>query len=158
VVIPPLRNPLVLANQAASLDVLCGGRLLLGIGAGFLEPEMTAVGVPMAERGARTDEYFDAMRSLWIDPAPAYHGRYVSFRGVDAHPRPVRLGGLRVVISGSSPAAYRRAVTRGTGGTATARAPTTWPVTWLACSRLPPAPSGHHIVMADLEGNESCVC
>lgn len=115
VVILPQRNPLVLAKQAASLDVLSGGRLLLGVGAGFLEPEMTAIGVAMAERGARTDEYLEAMYALWATPAPAYHGRYVSFEGVDAHPRPVRPGGPRLVIGGSSPAAYRRAVARGHG-------------------------------------------
>src|ERR1035438_1666091 len=60
IVILPQRNPVVLAKQAASLDVLSGGRLLLGVGVGWLEPEMTAVGVPMAERGARTNEYIDA--------------------------------------------------------------------------------------------------
>jgi alkanesulfonate monooxygenase SsuD/methylene tetrahydromethanopterin reductase-like flavin-dependent oxidoreductase (luciferase family) len=76
---------------------------------------MTAVGVPMAGRGARTDEYLDAMRALWSDPEPAYHGRHVSFGGIDAHPRPVRTGGPRVIIGGASPAAYRRAVTRGHG-------------------------------------------
>ena len=115
VVILPQRNPLVLAKQAASLDVLSGGRLLLGVGAGFLEPEMTAVGVAMAERGTRTDDYLAAMHALWATPAPAYHGRYVSFEGVDAHPRPVRPGGPRLVIGGGSPAAYRRAVARGYG-------------------------------------------
>ena len=56
VIILPQRNPVVLAKQVASLDVLSGGRLLLGVGAGYLEPEMTAVGVPMSERGGRTDE------------------------------------------------------------------------------------------------------
>jgi alkanesulfonate monooxygenase SsuD/methylene tetrahydromethanopterin reductase-like flavin-dependent oxidoreductase (luciferase family) len=61
VVILPQRNPVVLAKQVASLDVLSGGRLLLGVGAGYLEPEMTAVGVPLSERGGRTDEYLDAM-------------------------------------------------------------------------------------------------
>ena len=115
VVILPQRNPLVLAKQAASLDVLSGGRLLLGVGAGFLEPEMRAVGVAMTERGARTDEYLAAMHALWATPAPAYHGRYVTFEGVDAHPRPLRPGGPRVVIGGSSPAAYRRAIAHGHG-------------------------------------------
>jgi len=81
VIILPQRNPLVLAKQAASLDVLSGGRLLLGVGAGFLEPEMRAVGVAMTERGARTDEYLAAMHALWATPAPAYHGRYVTFEG-----------------------------------------------------------------------------
>lgn len=115
VIILPQRNPLVLAKQAASLDVLSGGRLLLGVGAGWLEPEMRAVGVPMSERGARSDEYLDAMTELWTSPAPAYSGRHVSFAGVDAHPRPVRAGGPRVHVGGRSPGAYRRAVARAHG-------------------------------------------
>ncbi|MFC4033441.1 LLM class F420-dependent oxidoreductase [Streptomyces polygonati] len=115
IVILPQRNPLVLAKQVASLDVLSGGRLLLGVGAGYLEPEMTAVGVPYAERGRRTDEYLDAMRALWTQPAPSYQGRYVSFGGVDAHPRPVGEHGPRIVVGGHSPAAFRRAVARGHG-------------------------------------------
>ena len=113
IVILPQRNPVVLAKQVASLDVLSGGRLHLGVGAGYLEPEMTAVGVPFAERGARTDEYLDAMRALWTQEAPSYQGRHVAFDRVDAHPRPVRAGGPRIVIGGHSPAAFRRAVARG---------------------------------------------
>ncbi|MFD4530429.1 LLM class F420-dependent oxidoreductase [Streptomyces sp. NPDC058470] len=115
IIILPQRNPLVLAKQVASLDVLSGGRLLLGVGAGYLEPEMTAVGVPYSERGRRTDEYLDAMRALWTQPAPSYQGRYVAFGGIDAHPRPVRENGPRIVVGGHSPAAFRRAVTRGHG-------------------------------------------
>jgi probable F420-dependent oxidoreductase len=114
VIILPQRNPLLLAKQAASLDVLSGGRLLLGVGAGWLEPELAAFGVPMSERGSRTDEYLDAMAALWSDPAPvSYQGRHVSFQNLDAHPRPVQPGGPRIVVGGDSPAAFRRAVTRG---------------------------------------------
>ena len=76
---------------------------------------MTAVGVRLAERGGRTDEYLDAMRALWTQAQPAFHGRYANFEGVDAHPRPVQPGGPRIVIGGHSPAAYRRAVARGHG-------------------------------------------
>jgi probable F420-dependent oxidoreductase len=112
IVILPQRNPLVLAKQAASLDVLSGGRLLLGVGAGYLEPEMRAVGVAMADRGRRTDEYIDAMVALWTDPAPAYQGQFVAFRDVDAYPRPTR---PRIVVGGLSRAAFRRAVARGHG-------------------------------------------
>ena len=112
VIILPQRNPLVLAKQAASLDALSGGRFVLGVGAGWLAAEMAAVGVPMAGRGARTDEYLDAMTALWTDPAPEFHGRHVDFSGVDAHPRPA---GIRVVVGGRSPGAYRRAVSRGHG-------------------------------------------
>ena len=115
IVILPQRNPVVLAKQAASLDVLSAGRLLLGIGAGYLEPEMTAVGVEMAGRGRRTDEYLDAMTALWTQRAPAYHGQYVAFDQVDAHPRPARPGGPRIIVGGHSPAAFHRAVARGHG-------------------------------------------
>lgn len=116
IVILPQRNPLVLAKQAASLDVLSGGRLLLGIGAGYLEPEMRAIGVSMADRGARTDDYLAAMRALWNDPGPVgYRGPFVDFAGVDAHPRPAQDGGPRIVVGGHTPVAFRRAVRSGHG-------------------------------------------
>ena len=115
VIILPQRNPLVLAKQVASLDVLSGGRLMLGIAAGYNEAEMTALGVPFSERGTRTDEYLGAMVSLWGDRAPTYGGRHISFAGVDAYPRPVHLSGPRIVVGGHSPAAYRRAVAKGHG-------------------------------------------
>jgi probable F420-dependent oxidoreductase len=114
VVILPQRNPLVLAKQVASLDVLCGGRLVLGVGMGYLEPEMRAVGVPMEGRGGRADEYLAAMRSLWEDPAPSFRGRYVEFEAVDAHPRPVQ-DPLPVVVGGHTRAAHRRAARAGQG-------------------------------------------
>ncbi|WP_331744287.1 LLM class F420-dependent oxidoreductase [Kitasatospora sp. NBC_01300] len=115
IIILPQRHPVVLAKQLASLDVLSGGRLRVGVGAGYLEPELAAIGVPLAERGARTDEYLDAMTALWTQPAPAFHGRHVAFDHLDAHPRPVQAGGPRILIGGHSPAAYRRAVARGHG-------------------------------------------
>jgi probable F420-dependent oxidoreductase len=108
VIILPQRNPLVLAKQVASLDVLSGGRLILGIGVAYLEPEMRAIGVPMEGRGARADEYLAAMRSLWEDETPAFSGQYVDFEGVDAHPRPVQRP-LPVVVGGHTRAAHRRA-------------------------------------------------
>ncbi|RLK58634.1 LLM class F420-dependent oxidoreductase [Actinokineospora cianjurensis] len=124
IVILPQRNPLVLAKQAASLDVLSGGRLLLGVAGGYLEPELSALGVPLSERGSRTDEYIDAMRALWNDPAPvAFTGRHVSFQDVDANPRPITAGGPRVVVGGHSPAAFRRAVARGHGWFGTGSSP-----------------------------------
>jgi probable F420-dependent oxidoreductase len=114
VIILPQRNPVVLAKQVASLDVLSGGRLTLGIGVAYLEPEMTAIGVPMEARGARADEYLAAMRCLWQDPAPAYHGRFVDFEKVDAHPRPVQQP-LPVVVGGHTEAAFRRAARHADG-------------------------------------------
>jgi probable F420-dependent oxidoreductase len=114
VIILPQRNPLVLAKQAASLDVVSGGRLLLGIGVGYLEPEMSAVGVPMEARGARSDEYLAAMRSLWEHEAPAYRGRFVDFEGVDANPRPLQRP-LPIVVGGHTGAAFRRAARHADG-------------------------------------------
>jgi probable F420-dependent oxidoreductase len=113
-IVLPQRNPLVLAKQAASVDVLSGGRLILGIGVGYLEPEMTAIGVPMEARGARSDEYLAAMRSLWHDDAPAYDGRYASFAGVDAYPRPVQRP-LPIVVGGHTDAAFQRAARHADG-------------------------------------------
>jgi probable F420-dependent oxidoreductase len=116
IVILPQRNPLVLAKQAASLDVLSGGRLLLGIGAGYLEPEMTAIGAPMSDRGTRTDDYLEAMRALWTEPAPVeHHGPFTNFAGIDANPRPLQAGGPRIIVGGRSMPAYRRAVAQGHG-------------------------------------------
>jgi len=114
IVILPQRNPVVLAKQVASLDVLSGGRLMLGIGAGYLEAEFAAVGANFAERGAVTDEYLDAMQALWYDERPEYHGRFADFAGVDAWPRPVQQP-IPLVVGGHSAAAYRRVVARAHG-------------------------------------------
>jgi probable F420-dependent oxidoreductase len=108
IIILPQRNPLVLAKQVGSLDVLSGGRLILGLGVGYLEPELRAIGVPLSGRGARADEYLEAMRRLWEDEAPAYRGSTVEFEGVDAHPRPVQRP-LPVVVGGHTAAAHGRA-------------------------------------------------
>lgn len=113
-VLLPLRNPVILAKQLASLDVLSGGRLMFGFGMGYIEPEAAAVGVPFAGRAARAVEYLEAMRSLWHDDKPAYHGRHVDFDHVDAHPRPVQ-SDLHVVTGGHTPGALRRAVTHAHG-------------------------------------------
>jgi probable F420-dependent oxidoreductase len=114
IIILPQRNPVVLAKQVATLDVLSGGRVMLGVGAGYLEPEFRAVGANFAERGAVTDEYLDAMRALWQDEHPEYHGRFADFAGIDAHPRPVQQP-VPVIAGGHSPPAYRRAVARAHG-------------------------------------------
>jgi probable F420-dependent oxidoreductase len=114
ILILPQRNPAVIAKEVATLDVLSGGRVMLGVGAGYLEAEFRALGADFAARGAVTDEYLDAIAALWYDDRPAYHGRYVDFAGVDAHPRPVQRP-VPVVVGGHSPAAYRRAVARAQG-------------------------------------------
>jgi probable F420-dependent oxidoreductase len=114
IVILPQRNPVVLAKEVASLDVLSGGRVTLGIGAGYLEPEFRAIGADFDRRGMVTDEYLDALQSLWYDEHPEYHGTFVDFAGVDAYPRPVQQP-IPLVVGGHTPPAYRRAVARGHG-------------------------------------------
>ena len=104
------RNPVVLAKEMASLDVVSGGRLLLGIGAGYLHQEFAALGVNFRERGTRTDEYVAAMRALWNDDKPSFSGRFVSFDNVQAMPRPVQEGGPPIIVGGASDAALKRTV------------------------------------------------
>ncbi len=115
IVILPQRNPVVLAKELASVDVLSGGRLIFGVGVGYLKPEFDALGVSFRDKGARTDEYIDAIRALWTQPAPSFKGRFVSFEGIDAQPRPVQRPHPPVVIGGMSEGAFARAVRRGNG-------------------------------------------
>jgi probable F420-dependent oxidoreductase len=113
-IVLPQRQPVLLAKQVSSLDVLSGGRLTVAVGAGYVEPELNAMGVKLSERGARTDEYLAAMRALW-DAAPSFDGRFVSYSGVVQHPSPVQRPHPPIVVGGHSPAAYRRAVRQGSG-------------------------------------------
>src|ERR1700755_1120319 len=112
IVILAQRNPVLLAKQGATLDVLSGGRVMLGVGAGYLEPEFRAVGANFAERGAVTDEYLDATRALGYDEHPSYQGRFAAFSGVDASPRPVQQP-VPLIVGGHSAPAYRRGGARG---------------------------------------------
>jgi probable F420-dependent oxidoreductase len=115
VIVLPQRQPVLLAKQLATVDVLSKGRLIVGIGVGYLEPELRALGATLADRGARTDEYLAAMRALWDEPPPSFAGRFVSFSDVIERPRPVQRPHPPIVIGGQSPAAYRRAIQAGNG-------------------------------------------
>ena len=77
----PLHNPVLLAKQLASVDVISNGRLIAGFGAGYVEPEFDAVGVNLSERGVRMDEHLDALIELWTGDPPQYSGRTVSVSG-----------------------------------------------------------------------------
>ena len=132
----PQRNPVVLAKQIASLDVLSGGRFTFGVGVGYLEPEFRAIGANFEQRGAVTDEFLDAMDSLWYDDQPEHHGEFVDFAGVDAHPRPVQ-SPIPIVIGGHTPAAYRRAVGRGHGWYGFAMTPETAAASIAGLARTP---------------------
>jgi probable F420-dependent oxidoreductase len=115
VIVLPQRQPLVLAKQLATLDVLSNGRLMFGLGVGWCEPEFQALGVPFEHRGSRGDEYLAAMHAIWTEEKPTYQGRYVSFAGVQAQPRPVQQPTPPIIIGGRAPEAFRRAVQHGHG-------------------------------------------
>src|ERR687891_1230448 len=109
VIVLPQRQPVLLAKQLTSIDVLSGGRLIVGLGVGYLEAELRALGATLADRGARTDEHIAALRALWDEPVPDFEGRFVAFSNVIQRPRPVQRPYPPIVIGGESPAAYRRA-------------------------------------------------
>jgi probable F420-dependent oxidoreductase len=113
IIILPLRNPLILAKQLASVDVLSNGRVLAGIGVGYVPGEYDAIGVPFGTRGRMADDYIDAMRALWDDAQPEFRGEFASFGGIQSHPQPARR--LPIHASGGAEGALRRAVTRADG-------------------------------------------
>lgn len=113
-IVLPQRNPVVLAKELATLDVLSRGRVSLGAGVGWFREEFEAVGVPFAARGKRTDEYIDAMRSLWSCDE-TFDGEFTSFANARCYPKPTSELGVPIVVCGHSEAAARRAGTRGNG-------------------------------------------
>lgn len=115
IIILPQRNPVVLAKELASVDVVSGGRLLFGLGAGYLRPEFDAIGASFDDRGARTSEAIEVLRALWTQENPHFEGRFWSFAGIQARPRPVQKPHPPIVVGGHSPPAYRRAVAQGNG-------------------------------------------
>jgi len=115
IIILPQRNPVVLAKELASVDVLSGGRLIFGIGAGYLVSEFEALGATFADRGERTSEYIEAIRALWTQPKPSFAGRFAAFSGIDAQPRPVQKPHPPIVVGGMSPPALRRAARQANG-------------------------------------------
>jgi len=110
----PEHNPLVLAKVTATLDWLSNGRLILGVGVGWLEEEFKALGIPWEERARRTREHIEAMRRLWSDKVSSYHGEFVKFDGAASHPQPVR-GAVPVMFGGESGPALRRVAEYGNG-------------------------------------------
>jgi probable F420-dependent oxidoreductase len=109
IIILPQRNPVVLAKELASTDVLSNGRLIFGIGVGYLKPEFDAIGAPFDHKGARSEEWLAAMIALWSMPKPEFSGRWVKFKGVNAMPRPVQQPHPEIVFGGHTMEAYSRA-------------------------------------------------
>ena len=115
IMILPLRNPVVLAKQLASVDVMSGGRLIFGIGIGNLEFEFNAVGMPFDHKGRRAEEMLAAMKALWTMERAEFHGRYFSFEGVRAEPHPVQRPYPEIVFGGKTTHAFRRTARLGNG-------------------------------------------
>jgi probable F420-dependent oxidoreductase len=110
VLVLPIRNPLVAANQLATIDVLSSGRLTVGCGIGWLREEFDAAGAPPFEQRARVSgEYIEAFRELWSSDEPAFEGEHVRFAGPIFEPKPVQRPSIPIWIGGEGPAARRRA-------------------------------------------------
>lgn len=120
----PLYHPVVVAKQLADLDSRSGGRISVGVGVGGeFAQEFEAVGVPLAERGVRTDESIDVLRTLWSGGPVSHHGKFFDFDGIELRPVEVpasgavgmRPGGPPIIVSGRKGPAMRRAAHRGDG-------------------------------------------
>ena len=112
----PLRHPTPSAKVVASLDVLSGGRVTLGIGVGGeFPPEFEATGVPIAERGSRTDESIGILRRLWNEDAVVHEGRHFRFGPVSIDPKPLQPDGPKIVVGGRKAPSMRRAGRLGDG-------------------------------------------
>ncbi len=123
VLVLPYHNPIRLAKTAATLDVMSGGRLLLGVGVGVIDQELEAMGSSPTERGAITDEAIAVMKELWTQEDPSFQGRYHSFSGMKFSPKPIQKPHIPLLIGGVSHAAIRRAVRLGNGWHPTALPP-----------------------------------
>ncbi len=115
IIILPQRNPLVLAKELASLDVVSGGRLIFGLGIGYLKPEFDALGIPFSHKGPRSIDYLEAMKAVWTQDKPSHQGDFVSFGDIQARPQPVQKPHPPVVFGGHTPQAYERSVQHGNG-------------------------------------------
>lgn len=111
----PLRHPIAVARMALTLDVLSGGRLILGVGAGWLAEEFTAIGMEFTTRGARMREGVRALRCLWTEPTPEFHGRFFDFGPLKMEPKPVQQPHPPIVFGGESEVALKRAAALGDG-------------------------------------------
>jgi probable F420-dependent oxidoreductase len=115
VLVAPYYPALLLANQAATLDVVSGGRLILGVGTGWNVEEFDAVGVPSRERGARADDHLEAAKALWTQRPADFAGPFTTLRAARLGVPPVTPGGPPVWVGGHSDAALRRALRFGDG-------------------------------------------
>ena len=109
VLVLPYHHPVTLAKQLATLDVFSGGRLSVGIGAGVIEEEFEALGADFRQRGSVTDESIQAMKALWTQDLPEFHGQHYDFSGMVFSPKPMQKPHPPIYVGGDSRPAIRRA-------------------------------------------------
>jgi probable F420-dependent oxidoreductase len=114
ILILPQRHPIYTAKEVATLDVLSNGRVILGIGSGWMKEEFEALGIDFHRRGAMTDEAIQAMRKLWRDGPASFEGKHFKFGPIHSSPKPVNRN-VPIHVGGHSPAAARRAGRYGDG-------------------------------------------
>lgn len=108
-------NPLYFAKQAASLDQVSAGRLLLGVGAGWLKEEFEALGVPFERRGKRFDDYLEAVKKIWSGEMVEHKSKFIQWSGFKSYPLPAQKPHMPLIIGGATPPALRRVVAHGDG-------------------------------------------
>ena len=111
----PQMSPLYLAKWVSSIDHLSQGRLMLGLGIGWLREEFAAIGVPFERRGKRSNEYLEALKAVWTSEEVNYQGEFINWQGFSMRPKPAQPGGVPLVIGGISQPAIRRTVKYGDG-------------------------------------------
>jgi probable F420-dependent oxidoreductase len=111
----PYHPPVAMAKALATLDVASDGRVLYGVGSGWMKAEFRRLGIPFEERAAITEEYLRAMRELWTADAPRFSGKYVSFEDVSAFPKPVQKPSIPIYIGGFGKGPFRRVAALGDG-------------------------------------------
>jgi probable F420-dependent oxidoreductase len=144
VIILPYRNPLVVAKMVATMDMLSEGRVIFGVGVGWMREEFEVLGIPFKERGRRTDEYIKICKELWEKDAPRFEGEFFTFSNIRFYPKPYQKPHPPIWIGGSGEKALRRAVELGEG----------WQPTWLSPDDIA-AKINHMKSMARSSGRES---
>lgn len=123
VLVLPYRHPIYTAKALATIDVLSNGRVVVGVGAGWLEQEFAAFGLPFAERGSRTDETIALLKALWTQDIPSFTGRYFQVSNIKFVPQPVQKPRPPILIGGMTKGAMRRVARSGDGWIAIGKSP-----------------------------------
>lgn len=138
VMIVPYRNPVLTAKILATMDLLSNGRLVLGVGVGWMEEEFKVMhSQPFTERGKVTDEYLRIFKELWVSESPEFKGNYYEFSNIHFLPKPIQKPHPKIWVGGQSKAAIRRAVNLGDG--------------WHPVGAIPAAPLEPSQISAELE-------